>query len=155
MGFRKNTRENENQIDLNRDYYHSNSPEIRAHIEYLEKASYFDLALFLHEDWESQGFYLYESKQHNSKSIAKEIIESVSRVFPIDHSPQIDGYQSENGIIGAPIDQNTLTHWPEALYFFEVKKSLNYTLETSSDFVLSFRVDAMSKAVNTALNILE
>ncbi len=154
-GFKKNTRENDKNIDLNRDYYHSSSPEIVAHKEWIGRSQDFDLVLCLHEDWESKGFYLYESIQPHHTSISKKIVESVKQIFPIDDSPEIDGYYATDGIIGAPIDNKTLTHWPEALYFFEVKKSSNYTLETSSDFILDERVKTMSTAVNTALNALK
>src|SRR5579863_8134402 len=61
MGFTKNQRTNADGIDLNRDYRSPKSAEIRAHIAWLERQPQFDLYLCLHEDWESHGFYLYET----------------------------------------------------------------------------------------------
>ena len=154
-GFKKNTRESENLIDLNRDYFHSSSNEISTHINWLNKAPHFDATFCLHEDWESKGFYLYELKPPFSQSIAKEILDSVDQIFPVDRSLEIDGYLSKDGVIDDPLDQNISDYWSEAVYLFKVKKTLNYTFETSSDYALDLRIEAMSRAINTALNILK
>ena len=60
MGFVLNRRENADGKDLNRDYRHLETTEVRAHIAWLERQPQFDLCLCLHEDWESHGFYVYE-----------------------------------------------------------------------------------------------
>src|SRR5579871_3667405 len=57
-GFTLNTRENMRGVDLNRDYLDTKTEEIRAHIAWVEKQPSFDVCLCLHEDWESQGFYV-------------------------------------------------------------------------------------------------
>jgi murein tripeptide amidase MpaA len=59
-GFPLNRRENANGVDLNRDYRHLETEEIRAHTRWLAEQPNFDVTVCLHEDWESQGFYLYE-----------------------------------------------------------------------------------------------
>ena len=59
-GFPLNRRENAQGIDLNRDYRHLETAEVRAHIDWLQRQPSFDLTLCLHEDWESHGFYIYE-----------------------------------------------------------------------------------------------
>lgn len=151
VGFKHNTRECEQKIDLNRDYYHCKSPKIQSHRKWLESAPCFDLALCLHEDWESEGFYLYESIHDGYKSIAEDVLNGVREVFPIDESEEIDGFKSKNGVINSHIDHLALNHWPEGLYLYEVKKTSNYTLETSSDFPLEDRVKAMVVAVRAAL----
>ncbi|PYL00741.1 MAG: hypothetical protein DME19_04005 [Verrucomicrobia bacterium] len=58
-GFPLNRRESADGVDLNRDYRHLQSAEVRAHVAWLKKQPNFDLALCLHEDWESPGFYVY------------------------------------------------------------------------------------------------
>src|SRR5262249_36383511 len=50
IGFTRNTRENSEGIDLNRDYRHSKAPETLAHITWLKRQPKFDLYLCLHED---------------------------------------------------------------------------------------------------------
>lgn len=56
LGFLRRTRENPDGIDLNRDYKAPRSAEIQAHTRWLEKQPPFDLAICLHEDWETAGF---------------------------------------------------------------------------------------------------
>lgn len=153
-GFKNNTRENEDCIDLNRDYYHCNAPEICAHVEWLDKSPDYDLTLCLHEDWDAKGFYLYEAMHPKHASIANQILDGVRPTFPIDDSEEIDGYPAVNGIMGVPSDLHTLKHWPESMYLFEKKKLLNYTLETASDFPLQCRVKAMCAAVKAAIETL-
>ncbi|NDD39943.1 MAG: DUF2817 domain-containing protein [Verrucomicrobia bacterium] len=59
-GFPDNRRENLHGKDLNRDYKHFETAEARAHVAWLAQQPAFDVAFCLHEDWESNGFYLYE-----------------------------------------------------------------------------------------------
>ncbi|MGA2556972.1 MAG: DUF2817 domain-containing protein, partial [Verrucomicrobiota bacterium] len=54
-GFALNRRENSAGIDLNRDYRHRQSAEVRAHVQWLGEQPDFDLVLCLHEDWEAHG----------------------------------------------------------------------------------------------------
>ena len=96
-GFANNKRENGQGIDLNRDYLKSQSPEIRAHVEWLKKQSPFDLCLCLHEDWESQGFYLYELNPDQKASLSDAMVAAVSKVAPIDPSVIIEGREAQGG----------------------------------------------------------
>ena len=59
-GFPLNSRENAHGIDLNRQYLKPEAEEIVAHIAWLEKQPKFDVCICLHEDWEAEGFYVYE-----------------------------------------------------------------------------------------------
>jgi hypothetical protein len=150
-GFLAATRENSASRDLNRDYLHLDTPEIRAHTKWLSAQPQFDLTLCLHEDWEAKGFYLYEAKQDHHQTLSEEIIKKVAQTFPIDMSKEIDGYPAENGIINVFCDCNAFTYWPEALYLCHKKNSLNYTLETPSSFPLPKRVKAMVNAIKEAM----
>ncbi len=58
-------------IDLNRDYRHLESPEVRAHVGWLRSQPNFDLAVCVHEDWESTGFYLYELNPDKRPSLRR------------------------------------------------------------------------------------
>ncbi|MFA6050033.1 MAG: M14 family metallocarboxypeptidase [Candidatus Paceibacterota bacterium] len=149
-GFLAKTRESGTK-DLNRDYLHLETPEIRAHTEWLQKEPDFDLTLCLHEDWEAKGFYLYEAKKETHPSLAEEIIEEVKKIFPIDRSRQIDGYPAKAGVIRSFCDCDSFEFWPEAIYLCQKKQSLNYTLETSSDFPLESRVKALVAAIKAAI----
>jgi len=151
VGFANNTRENPQGIDLNRDYLNSQSPEIRAHIAWLEKQPAFDLCLCLHEDWESHGFYVYELNPGHKPSLAEAMVASVAKVCPIDRSEIIEGREAQGGIIRPNLDPTTRPLWPESFWLLQHKTRLSYTLEAPSDFPLEVRVNALVAGVNAAL----
>ena len=150
-GFPRNTRENAGGVDLNRDYKHRRSAEVRAHIAWLEQQPRFDLCLCLHEDWEAHGFYVYEVNPDQRPSLGEKMVEAVRAVCPIDHSPLIDGREAREGIIRPNIDPALRPEWPEAFYLVMHKTRLSYTLEAPSDFPLAVRVAALVAATKAAV----
>ena len=153
-GFPLNRRENVQGVDLNRDYKHLRTAEIRTHIAWLEKQPPFDVSLCLHEDWEAGGFYLYELNPDRRPSFSAEIIRRVSEVCPIDPAPLIDGREAKNGIIRPDLDPAKRPDWPEAFYLITHKTRHSYTLESPSDFPVASRVNAQMVAVRTVLDSL-
>jgi predicted deacylase len=151
VGFTLNKRENADGIDLNRDYRNPKAAETRAHIAWLECQTKFDLYLCLHEDWESQGFYLYEQNPDAKPSFAEKMIEAAKIVCPVDPSEIIEDRPAQNGIIRPNISPQERPAWPEALYLITQKSRQGYTLEAPSDFPLATRVNALVAAVNAAL----
>jgi hypothetical protein len=151
-GFALNTRENSDGFDLNRDFRHLRSQEIRAHVDWLKTKPHFDLVLCLHEDWEAGGFYVYELNPENRPSLAPVMVEEVSRVCPIDSSPEIDGWPARNGIIRPEETTRVREEWPESLFFLNTGKTRQtYTLEAPSDFPMQVRVRALVTAVQSGL----
>jgi hypothetical protein len=151
-GFPLNRRENSGGVDLNRDYRHLESAEVRAHVEWLRRQPDFDLTLCLHEDWESGGFYLYELNPDHRPSLAEGVIASVAAVCPVDPSPVIEGRPAQNGIIRPSFNPMDRPRWPEAVYLLcQNKTRLGYTFEAPSDFPLPVRVAALAAAVRAAL----
>ena len=150
-GFQHNRRENGQGIDLNRDYRHFESAEIRAHVAWLEQQPLFNLSLCLHEDWESHGFYVYELNPENQPSLAEPIVAGVASVCPIDLSAIIEGREAKGGIIRPNFDPRSRPQWPEAFWLLTHKTRLSYTLEAPSDFPLVTRVNALVAGVNAAL----
>jgi len=153
-GFTRNTRENEDGVDLNRDYRSHKSALARAHIAWLEQRPRFNLSLCLHEDWEAHGFYLYELNPDLQPSFADAIVRKVKTVCPIDDSATIDGREANNGIICANRYLAERPDWPEAFYLIHNKTRLSYTLEAPSDFPLLTRVNAIATAVQAVLEQL-
>lgn len=150
-GFVLNRRENDKGVDLNRDYRHLRSAEIRAHTGWLERQPRFDLCLCLHEDWEAHGFYVYELNPDNRPSLAEAVVAEVARVCPIDPSDTIEGREARGGIIRPNLDPQSRPEWPEAFWLLTHKTRMSYTLEAPSDFSLKARVDALVAGVNAAL----
>jgi hypothetical protein len=150
-GFPLSKRECAQGADLNRDYRHQRTAEVRAHVKWLEQQPRFDVCLCLHEDWEAQGFYVYELNPDNQPSLADAMVGAVRKVCPIDPSTLIDGREAKEGIIRPNIDPAERPEWPEAFYLFMNKTRLSYTLETPSDFPLAVRTAALVTAVKAAL----
>jgi protein MpaA len=155
FGFERNTREGLGGVDLNRDYRQPRTPITSGHIEWLARQPRFDLALLLHEDWEANGFYLYELNPDSQASLADAIIEAVRKVCPIEHAEEVDGRPAASGMIRFVGSVPERDEWPEALHLIYHKTRHNYTLEGPSDYPLALRVNALVTAVNAALQHFE
>ena len=152
-GILARTRENADRVDLNRDYKHLLSSEIRAHISWLQRQPNFDVAVCLHEDWESAGFYLYELNPLSRIALAESMIAAVEQVCPIEEATVIDGREIDTrGIIRPVADPSLRELWPEAIYLRAHHTTLTYTLETPSALPLAQRVAALRAAVETAID---
>jgi len=150
-GFRLNRRENAEGIDLNREYLEPKAEETVAHITWLKQQPFFDLSLCLHDDWESQGFYVYELNPDNRPSLAEAIVAGAAQVCPIDRSELIEGRPAQGGVVRPSIDPSARPLWPEAFFLLTHKTRLSYTLEAPSDFPLGCRVAALTEGVERAL----
>lgn len=146
------TRENAAGIDLNRDYKHLRTAEVRTHIAWLEQQPRFDVTVCLHEDWESHGFYLYEVNPDGLFSSAETVIAAVREICPVDESAIIDGRESSvPGIIRPSIDPALRPEWPEAFWLLQNRCRISYTLEAPSDWPLEVRVNALIRATTAIL----
>jgi len=153
-GFPLNRRENDQGVDLNRDYRHLQTEEVKMHVAMLDELPSYDLSLLLHEDWESNGFYLYETNPRHEPSLAEKMIELVAKVCPIDTASEIDGWAAQHGIIRPNLKPEERPLWAEAIYLIQNKSRLGYTLEAPSDFPLPIRVAALTAAVHAALETI-
>lgn len=154
VGFTLLSRENADAFDLNRDYKDLRSAEIAAHVRWLRRQPNFDLALCLHEDWEANGYYVYELNPLNRPSLANDIVQAVRAVCPIDPSVMIDGREASGGIIRPVSDPLLRDAWPEAIYLRAHHTTLSYTLESPSAFPLAQRIAAHRTATEAALRRL-
>ena len=152
-GFPNSTRESAAGDDLNRDYKHPCTPEIHAHVAWLETLPDFDFTIQLHEDWEAKGFYFYELKMDDTPTEPRRVLEAVERVCPIDHSPEIDGRKNDLGLIRPELNPTVRELWPEAFWLVMNKTRLSYTCEAPSDFPMEVRVEALVAAVKRLLNV--
>jgi len=153
-GFPHNRRENYAGIDLNRDYRQPQTEEIRTHVSWLGEQPNFDITLCLHEDWESQGFYLFEQNPDHKVSFGEKIISAVEEVCPIDRSENIEGWPARGGIISPGVNPDERPQWPESIYLIKNKTRLAYTLEAPSDFPLNVRVASLVASVRCVLETI-
>ena len=153
IGFTLGTRENDAKIDLNRDYKNPVSTEARAHIRWLQRQPNFDLIICLHEDWESQGFYLYELNPADRPSLAPMMLAGAKIACPIEVATLIDGREiDEPGIIRPVSDPLLRETWPEAIYLRQHHGTLVYTTETPSALPLEQRIAAHGGVLRSALD---
>ena len=151
-GFPRGTRESAAGVDLNRDYLQLQTPEIRAHVGWLEQQPRFDLTLGLHEDWEAKGFYLYELNPSRAPARSRAMLAAVADVCPMDPSPMIDGRPADAGLIQPDLDPAQRPQWPEAFWLVMNRSPLSYTLEAPSAFPMATRVAALVAGVRAALS---
>lgn len=153
-GLARGTRENAAGTDLNRDYRSPVSTEVLAHIAWLRSQPNFDIALCVHEDWESTGFYLYELNPDKRASAAKPMITAAARVCPIDMSPVIEGREARGGIIRPILNPQEREKWPESIYLQVHHTRLSYTIETPSSLPIDQRVTAHVAAIRAAIGVV-
>lgn len=154
-GLAKNCREGSEGLDYNRDYRDPKTALVQAHLEWLRAQPGFDVALMLHEDWEADGFYLYELARGSGKARVDSILSSVSHVCPVLQAKVVDGWPAENGVVRPQADPSKRPAWPEALLLFQEKADLCYTFESPSDFPMSVRISALVSATNAVLSDLD
>ena len=172
-GFRRNQRTNSEGIDLNRDYCGSKSREIRSHVAWLESKPSFSMAVSLHEDWESTGFYVYQLGQVSVQPVIEHILQHVAEVSPIDNSSMIDHLPAHDGVLDLAfhslqmneslidrLDETNLARlhgvpqgsiWSEPIYLINRKTKISYTFESASALPIPIRVEALTRAVNALL----
>lgn len=148
-GLSNGTRENQAGIDLNRDYRDFKSEEIQRHANWIHQSiQQVDICIHLHEDWESQGFYLYELNFTGGPGYTEVILRATSQHLPTETAEKIDGRAAKDGIIRAETVPEIEEGHPEAIYLQQKFGGLNYTLETPSSQQQSARVEALKAAVS-------
>ena len=147
-GMARGTRENEEGVDLNRDYCLKNTEEVRAHVEWLERQEVPEAFLSLHEDWESSGFYFYEINLRGEGDWYARMMTAAAPYFPAEPEALIDGHKvTELGWICHSEHPDLPEGWPEAIFMAKRGCPLSLTFETPSSAVLSTRVSCQQALV--------
>ena len=112
----------------------------------------FDLVICGHEDWEAQGFYLYELNLGGRPTLAPAMLTAARRHGPVESATIIDGRPvSEPGIIRPVSDPALRETWPETIYLASQHSSLNYTIETASAQPLAQRLATQAAVIAAAV----
>jgi len=112
------------------------------------------MAVCVHEDWESAGFYLYELNPDKRASAAQPMIAAASKACPIDLSPLIEGREARGGIIRPVLNPEEREKWPESIYLQVNHTRLSYTIETPSSLPLETRVTTHRAALRAAIGVV-
>ncbi|MFM8363959.1 MAG: M14 family metallocarboxypeptidase [Verrucomicrobiota bacterium] len=148
-GLENNCRLDADGRDLNRCYRNPSHPPLAAHSR-LAKKNHYDLAIVLHEDFDAQGVYVYETSPLKPY-LGEKIIAAMSCHIPPDPRRRIDSSRAKNGVIRRRITRDLMPDWPEAfLLHFHCARRV-FTIETPSEFQIDTRVEAHIAAIDAAL----
>lgn len=150
-GFETGTRNNRDDIDLNRMFREAKVPREVEFVKSVLEQPY-DLDLELHEDVDSPGYYLYQ-KDHGPvlSSLGRDILNEVAAIHPINPAEDIEGIEADRGLLSRLSEPDEMEWWPMAIYAFKQGCSRVFTLETSPALPMDIRVKAHLKAIQAAL----
>ncbi len=153
-GWAAGKRETPEGIDINRDYRRFLTSEAIAHAAWLRTRPANDLYLSLHEDWETEGFYLYEIDPRERPRFGERIVNRVAQVIPTESREELDDHRTAApGVIRHPPRPDEMENWPEAIFHTNLHPHLSYTFETPSALPLEARVRAHMLAVKAAVSL--
>ena len=160
-GYEYNCRENAAGTDLNRMF---ENPVLCSETAFISEAllrtqeptdkTEVQLALDLHEDSDSKGFYLWERRASTTLSIGNEVVKQVEQVCPINRKPMIEDHRNDNGVITL-LDSVTTKGWTRVRYLAEQIKTRCLILETPTTLDLETRVKTHMLAIQTAVKQAE
>ena len=150
-GFEAGTRNNQDDIDLNRMFKEATVPQEVDFVKAILDQPY-ELDLELHEDGDSPGYYLYQKDQSaNLSSLGRAILDRVESIHPLNLAEEIEGMPADRGLLGRLSEPDEMEWWPMALYAYTRGCSHVFTLETSPALPMDVRIKAHLLAIQTAL----
>lgn len=153
-GLRQGTRENARGIDLNRDFFRKRSAEIRAFTGWWRgRGRGCDLHFSLHEDWEAEGFYLYEINTGPWPSIGKDVLDRLVDDWPLQAGGPVDGHDLDApGLILHAPEPDEEEGWPEAIWLAKSWPVLSCTFEAPGRLRREARIALLADAFDAALS---
>jgi murein peptide amidase A len=151
-GYQRDTRNNYEDKDLNRLFkLDSSSTEVEIAQKVLE--SPFDLTLELHEDCDSDGYYIFQKENLQSNPpLGRKILNAIEPIMPINRNSEIEEIPAEDGLIMRLKEPDEMPWWPMALYSYHIGCQRSFTLETTPKLPMNVRVKAHLKAIEIALS---
>lgn len=156
-GYEHDIRENAAGLDLNRMFEHPcRSAETTFISESLRLTQDQDdntavqLALDLHEDRDSDGFYLWERRASTTLPIGDEVVQQVRQMCPINQKTMIEDHRNDNGVITL-LDSVSTKGWTRGRYLAEEIKTRCLILETPIMLDLETRVNTHMLSIQTAV----
>lgn len=115
-GYVHGTRENREGVDVNRAFERTDVPEV-AIVKKAIGQTQFALAIDFHEDYDANGFYLYEGKR-NEAYIGAALADAVKTIGPIDAAdPGEDAPELAEGVYKVATEWGTQGLAPYLLHF--------------------------------------
>lgn len=147
--------------DLNRTYHDDTVPQTAAHKAILAEHATrhgiagrrpLALALALHEDYDANGVYIYELKDHRPYW-AEELLAAAAPHVPADTRRSIEGRSSKAGIVRRKITPDIMPQHPEAFTLHFQYAERTFTAETPSEAHLDARVAAQVAVIERAIRL--
>ncbi len=156
-GLRNGTRENAEGIDLNRDFYRRRSEEVNAMIDWWSQRGPRPLVhLSLHEDWEAEGFYLYEINTGGHAPLGARIVSRIGGLFPVQRRGPVDDHElSGPGLILHAPEPDDREGWPEAIWLAKHHPVLSLTFEAPGTYGTRLRRTGLKAALAATLRRLK
>ncbi len=151
-GLINNCRMDQTGRDLNRVFQHDEAPCIQM-LKALIKPHRFALALTLHEDYDAQGFYIYEVERVKP-FWGERLLAAARQYIPADARPTIEGRKARNGLVRRKVDLKKFPNLPEAVYLHLNQSDRTFTTETPSEFDIGLRVRAQIAVIDECLRLL-
>jgi protein MpaA len=153
-GLRGNIRLDEEGLDLNRSFHIPAHPVIDG-LKAAMQPYQFELALMLHEDYDAQGYYLYEL-QRTTPYWGEQLLTAAARQIPVDPRGRIEGMSALAGLIRRRYDRKRFAKigCPEAIWLHEFHARRTFTVEAPSEFALDQRVRAHVEVLEECLRLV-
>ena len=141
-GLIHNVRVDAEGLDLNRAFHRDEHPVIAA-IKRVVAQRQFALALMLHEDFDAEGYYVYEVKRARP-FWGEDLLKIAAQFIAIDPRVKIDGRTANEGLIRRRFQREVFLKmgFPEAIWLHEKHARRSFTVESPSEFALEQRVRA-------------
>jgi len=142
-GYVRGTRENGDGMDINRSFEDDSTAEAVL-VKELLRGQRFDLLVEFHEDWEVEGYYLYEFRRRGPV-LGPTAVARVAQIGPIHSGSSVDGYPAKNGVISPTprvIARQEIGQKALPLYVLEHHADHIATSETPSQWQMPTRVRA-------------
>jgi hypothetical protein len=150
-GYVRNTRETAQGVDINWSWDRANVAEIELLRGFLRGRSY-RFVLDFYEDWETEGFYLYEHR-HGVAAAGHRMIAAVETVCAINRDDEIEGWPAQDGVVTADTSRERLDRgdgFPLVLLRDHTPHKL--TTETPTELPMEPRVQAHLAALDALLD---
>jgi hypothetical protein len=103
----------------------------------------FDAAVMLHEDYDGEGFYLYEI-QRCEPYWGEELLRATGKKIALDPRVRIDRHHARESLIRRKFNEPRFERigYPEAIWLHLHHSERTFTVESPSEFALAQRVAA-------------
>ncbi len=154
-GFVNNLRFDRQGRDLNRMFQNKTLPFFRAWRELIGDQQ-FRVVLNLHEDFDSQGVYVYELVPRGVR-VSDSVLDQIECIIPRESRKRIEGRIHNRGVVRRSgnikrlIEKDLDGGWPEAIYLFMNHTKVALTFETPSEFAFYERVRSQKRFIDEVL----